>query len=399
MVRWPVFVSLMILLLHASQVLASLDAKNQREEVIQTLEYIANGYENSVPRDVPLHLQGRIFFEQRAQEGKEIPENNRFAPKWLQFDYLEQAGKRRYEQDRHEMPGQRYYVLDNNQRVTSYATNVVRIYPIKNKESTWVQKTNLYGDFLQSSRFPGEETLSLVMKNLAAAVKAGHFDAGDRDLVVDVNEGGLISVRARYDKDTCRWAVDPRKGFGMVAYEEHRPSEEFYVDKHQECEYERLSSGAWVLAKAKIFAISNGVIVDKRLETTEIKEGVKVPDSLFELESLKVPPDIYTVDYSFSPPLTIRKGPMDANILQLDPLLTTPVATNQLATVDSNGQVKVGEHRAYIQDERTMASGNPGGVTLGRRALLPFVGIGVGACVIGLALLRRMRIRHRHRKG
>ena len=265
---------LMILLLQSSRASSSVITKNQKEEMIQALEYIVSGYENSIPRDTSFRLRGRIFSEQRPQEGKSIPANKVFPPVWLQFGYFQKGDKRRYEQDRQDMPGHRYYVMDNNKQIRSYATNVIRIYPIKNKEATWVHNTHLYGDFVKSTGALGDETVSLAMKNLIAEVKEGRFDREDWDIVVDAKESGLVSVQTRYGENTYKWVIDTRKGFGVVAFEEHSPSEKFRVDKDLQCEYEQLPSGPWILARAKLLAIENGVVADRRRKPLLSKRGL-----------------------------------------------------------------------------------------------------------------------------
>ncbi len=394
---------LMILLLQSSRASSSVITKNQKEEMIQALEYIVSGYENSIPRDTSFRLRGRIFSEQRPQEGKSIPANKVFPPVWLQFGYFQKGDKRRYEQDRQDMPGHRYFVMDNNKQIRSYATNVIRIYPIKNKEATWVHNTHLYGDFVKSTGALGDETVSLAMKNLIAEVKEGRFDREDWDIVVDAKESGLVSVQTRYGENTYKWVIDTRKGFGVVAFEEHSPSEKFRVDKDLQCEYEQLPSGPWILARAKLLAIENGAVADRRLETTAIEEGVEFSDEFFELESLGMPPGVYTIDYSFSPPLTLNKGgPVEADRFRLDALAEAPLDVNQLAIVDSEGEVNVGEHRAYaLHEQRSIVDAEPVVATRtswfgGRRPLAVFLFIGVAVCIVGFTLARWL---HRESKG
>lgn len=329
--------------------------KNQKDQLIDTLGYIADGYKSNAPKEGSIRLRGRIFREQYAQEGRTIPDGYVISPKWLNYEHIQKGEKRLYWEDRLTMPGHKHYALDDNKNLLTYATNVVRIYPMKNEEASWTNRTHYYGAFYQLSGVRGFETVDLAMRSLIDRIKNDFYEHSDYNISVEASEDGLFTIKSCYGTDTEKWVIDSRKGFGLVELHVLRPSEEFYVEKHCEYEYEQLSSGAWILANAKKDIIEYGVVVKAKLETSQIEEDIEIPDTLFERENL-IPEGIYTVDYTYSPPLKYnRGGGVASDKLILDQLIDTPLSRNEIASVHTDGNVGVDEHQSYIQHEREEA--------------------------------------------
>jgi hypothetical protein len=354
-----VVMSAAILLILGQLVRATVFDQKQKDQLIEILEYIADGYESNVQNKLTLKIAGRIYREQRAQEGKTIPDNYVVKPIWLNYEYIQKGEKRLYWEDRLMMPGHKHYALDDNKILLTYATNVVRIYPMKNEEASWIHRTHYYGDFYNLSGASGFETVGLAMKSLIDEIKNGIYDQNDCNISVEASEDGLFTIKNRYGTDTYKWVIDSRKGFNLVGRHILRPSEKFYVEKHCEYEYQQLSCGAWILTNAKMDIIENGVVLKTQLETEQLEQDVEISDALFEKKNL-VPPNIYTVDYTYSPPLEYnRGGRTTSDQLILDQLINTPLSRNEIASVHNDGNVSVSKHTAYDEYESETADNSP----------------------------------------
>jgi len=321
-----------------------------QDQIIETLEYIAHGYEINARSVGQVYIQGRIFHEQKAQEGRQIAENRIFAPKWINFEYIKKDGKRRYEQDRLDMSNERYYALDNNKKLLTFATNIVKIYPLRDEESRWVKLTNLYGRFVRPYNVEGYENVGLAMRTLIEDIRSGKFDQKDWDISINVNEEDLFTIRLKRNIITEEFTIDSHKGFNLVKLKYFEPSEKFWRDYNSQYDYTQLETGGWALTKGLLKGIENGVVYERRLETTDIQADFEVSDEIFESESLNIPANIYTVDYHFSPPLELHKG-SSLNTKDIDALLESDIGKTEIAQVSNKGEVTVSTHQAYVEHQ------------------------------------------------
>lgn len=320
------------------------------EKVLETLEYIAKAYETNAYDMGSLRVQGRIFHEQRAKEGAEIPESNTFSPRWLNFKYIQKDGKRRYEQDRLSMPNERHYALDNNKRLLTFATNVVHIHPVSDEESRWVRLMHLYGRFIQVHPRNGCENIARATRTLIEDIRSGKFDRKDWNISIDVNDKGLFIIHLKRNIVTEEYTVDSHRGFNLVKAEYLDPSKKLWREIHGGYDYTQLENGQWVLMKATIKGISGSIVSERRLETTGIEVDFEAPDEVFEAESLNIPANIYTVDHHFSPPLKLNRGrSLDTD--DIDALLELDIAKTEVANVDDKGHITVNTHQAYVEHE------------------------------------------------
>ena len=131
---WPAVLGL---LLFVSSVEAAPAQAIPREEFPVVLEQIARGYEAQNYRDSWLHVEGRIFDEQKAAEGATIAENQKFEPKWMDFKYFEKGGKRRLERE-NRRGTYACHVLDNNEEIVYFANKLFRVYGAENEEDKWI---------------------------------------------------------------------------------------------------------------------------------------------------------------------------------------------------------------------------------------------------------------------
>ncbi len=317
------------------------------DEVIATLEYILQGHEAANQQSTTLIVSGKLFTVQKAPEGGEIPSNKVIKPGWLEFKYIQKDSKRRYEQDQRTRPGKRSYALDNNKRLLNYATNVVRIYSIAEEDENWAHLTGLYGDFPRFRNESGFANVSLAMRSLIEEIRSGKYERPDWNIAATAEDNGLFVIRAKRLMEEAEYVIDSNKGFNLVRSRYNRPSK-FPRTEESEFQYKEIQPDWWVLEKAEIKGVENGVVYEKRLEINNIQAGGDVSDEIFEAESLNIPEGIYTVDYHFSPPLVLDRKvfPKAENI---DKLVDSDVAKTEIATVSEKGKKIVREHEEYVE--------------------------------------------------
>lgn len=381
------------LLLWGLSALAGDQSSAQLDEVIETLRYIARGYETNAAALGTLQLQGRIFHVQTAQEGRKIPDHRLMAPVWSGFEYIRKDGKRRYEEDMTNMPGKRAYALDNNKKMLVFAANVVRVYPLREEEARWAQITEPYNAFLRMSTAAGRENISRSVATLIAQIEAGEFAREDWNISVEADDAGLFRLRIKRKSTEEEYTIDGHKGFNLVESRFYYPSEKFWREQTGQYEYTKLAGGQWVLKNAQIKGVEDGVVYERRLETTSIETDFDAPDEIFEARSLNIPADMYTIDYSFSPPLELDRG-ATPDIDMLDRLIESDIAENQVAAIDSNGQLQVDIHKAYAErqaEDRLKATGRPAASARTKWQLLviaPVVAVAAGILVSALIYRR-----------
>jgi hypothetical protein len=305
------------------------------EEYIATLEYIAEGYKANNSLQGSVSIEGRILHEQKAEKGKEIDSSRLFEPTWLTYKYFQKDGKRRYEQDRKGNPKERLYVFDNDKRIATYAPKIVKIFPIKDEESYWLNNAGLYGDFFYFLRTNDYMNVYSAMNTFIQAIKNGVYD-GETAVMSLSEENGLFTIKTTEGNFECEFTIDSKKGFNLVGMKTYCPDPKFYREYTGKYDFQELTTGNWAFVSGSLTGIENGVVFEKRLETNKIETNVNLPDELFEIDSLHLPPDVYTLDYHFSPPLELNRG-STPDVDQLDGLLETDVGEAEIAQVKESG--------------------------------------------------------------
>lgn len=374
--------------------LAGSDAHGEqvaREQLPATLEYIARGYETNIQSLGPIRIQGRTFHSQWAREGAQIPSNETIPPVWLDFEYMEREGKRRYEQHNPSVASEYHYALDNNKRLLTFAPSIVDVYPLTDEEDRWPRLMHRYGRFQQVHPAGGYESVSRTMRTLLKDIQTGKFDAKNWEVSVDVAPEGLFAIRLKRNIVTEEYVIDSRKGFNLVKADYSEPSKKLWREIHGDYEYKQLENGSWILSAATIKGRSGDVLYERRLESAKIEAGFMAPDEMFEEGSLSIPPNTYRVDHSFSPPLELYKG-SGPGIDTVENLMDTTIAQAEIAEVSGDGNVAVAAHDAYIAHSQQDVSSRG---TVGHR---PFVMVAILAVVVALlGALVYMKLSHRRR--
>jgi len=394
----PLIQSCLLIFVVSTPVLAG--QITSHDKLISTLEYIADGYETHSRHEGPVRIRGRIFLEQRAQEGREISQRSIIPAKWANFEYIQKGGKRRYEGDSRFNPGDRYYALDNNKRLLQFAKNVVRIFPLSDEEHEWPNITGEYGDFLLVCGLKGYENVGRAMRTLIEQIRTGKFDRDDYNVSVNVDEQGSFTICVKMGINVNEWVIDSRRGFNLVKAKHYYPGKKFWSEHSTQYDYTQLKTGQWVLAKGELKGLEDGVVIEERLETTEIQTDFEAPDEIFEAESLNIPADIDTVDYHFSPPLELHRGGIP-HVDYIDTLLESDIAKTQTAQVDDKGNVTVNTHQAYVEHEARNAKKPveaPIATSAGRRYVFVLTFTLIVACGGVISVLVYLRLKRQVRQ-
>lgn len=332
------------------------------EEYISTLEYLAEGYRANNSLQGSVSIEGRILHEQKAEEGKEIDSGRLFESTWLAYKYLQKDGKRRYEQDRKGNPKERLYVFDNNKRIATYAPKIVKLFPIKEEESYWLNNAGIYGDFFYFLRTNDYMNVYSAMNTFIQAIKKGIYD-GESAAMSLSEENGLFTIKTTEGNFECEFTIDSKKGFNLVGMKTYCPDPKFYREYTGKYDFQKLNNGTWALVSGSLTGIENGVVFEKRLEINKIETNMNLPDELFEIDSLNLPPDVYTLDYHFSPPLELNRG-STPDVDQLDGLLEADIGETEIAQIKESGvaiqkDLAVENHRKKKNEQSALKERKP----------------------------------------
>jgi len=205
-----------------------------------------------------------------------------------------------------------------------------------------------YGDFLRLGNSKGYENVSRAVSSLIEEIRSGKFDQKNWSISIELSDQSLFTIYIKREIAEEKYTIDSQKGFNFITAKYFEPSEKFWRDYNLYCEYTQLNNGQWILAKAESKGVENGVAYEKRLETSDIKVDFEARDEIFEKESLDIPVDTYLVDYSFSPPLELKKG-STPDIDYLDVLLESEIEKTEVAQVNDKGRVIIGTHQAFVE--------------------------------------------------
>jgi len=325
------------------------------QEAVEILEHIAAGYEANRPREGQLHLSGRLYWEQHAEEGREIPPEKVKEGQWVDFDYYESEGKRRYEEEVRLPKGKRKYVLDDNEKIAVFAVNTLGLYPIENEEDSWVTKTGILGDSQRVIRSSEFNNVARAMRNFGKYFLGDKAEAGGTFTVTE--DEGVYRVKYMSEHYSLETVIDSRKGFNLVEVTSISTHPRIDVRYKMECQYDQDSTGEWVLARVLRTGVERGVAFTKELEVTEMGSGdLGLSDEIFEVESLDIPRDVYIDDYRFSPPLSFKRGSVP-DLSNVEELVDADIDVTEVATIDGEGEVGVSDHEAFVEHQQEADNG------------------------------------------
>lgn len=328
-------------------------------DVLDVLEMLTKGYEANNKFLSRIHVEGRLYQTQHAQEGKSIPPEKVLKPEWKSFRYVAKDGKRRYEEVQPDRKDKPLYVLDTGEQIVSYATgNRVALFPIPTDRSQPMPYTD---QFFEHFAVPtGEHDLPNTLVFLTEKAKEGRFDGEGNHLTWEVDEAGVFRISAKVNGWHLVLLIDSMKGYNMVegAVTEDYGEGRYWQDTKDTVELKEYAPGKWYPKSARVDAVERDVVVERRLEIDKVSIGdFEYPDELFQIESLSIPPNTYTVDTNFDPPLRIRPSQIAKDIeLDMETLLAAGLERNQVVSVGPDGAATTTQNTPYVESRSEEAA-------------------------------------------
>ena len=274
-----------------------MDSTSNPRDVVKTLRMIKAGHEAS-NTETNVLLKGKIYYVQRAEEGKTIPEAKRDDPDWLAFRYARKGDRWRYEQQfsidltvqltrlcdsdylyrADERVGQDVETLEiapNTDRATSAYTGLMaRFYVL---------------DFHES----GYENVPIAMDTMINLIESQKDEEGHTTIDV-VRKAGVFEI-SRSNDEWCEMTVriDPAQGFNMTSANTlvKYPGALTAVSL-TEVKFEQVKPGCWLPAKAEIHGNDMGTVFESTLVIDEYSVGdFEFDERLFTRESIKLAPN------------------------------------------------------------------------------------------------------------
>jgi hypothetical protein len=310
----------------------SMDSISNPQEVVKMLRMIKAGYEASNTEKNVL-MKGKVFYVQRAEEGKTIPENKRDDPDWLDFTYARKGDRWRYEQQfsidltvqltrlcdsdytykADGRPGQDIHTLviapNTDQRASGYAGLMARFYVL---------------DFHES----GYENVPIAMDTMINLIESEKKEE-DRTTIEVIKKAGVFEI-SRSNGKWCEMTVriDPDQGFHMTSANtlQKYPGALTAVSLI-EVKFEQVKPGFWLPRNAERRGNDRGTVFESTLVIDEYSVGdFEFDERLFTRESIKLAPNARIVDKNFKPQLVYHVGaPLQAlDQLALDEMIQSP---------------------------------------------------------------------------
>ena len=272
----------------------SMDSISNPQEVIKTLRMIKAGYEAS-NTEKNILMKGKIYYVQRAEEGKTIPEEKRDDPDWLDFTYARKGDRWRYEQQfsidltvqltrlcdsdyiyrADERVGEKIETLaiaPNTDRVASaYADLMGRFYVLD-----WHEH--------------GYENVPIAMDTMIDLIESEKTE--EDPTKIDVIKREDVFEISRSNGEWCEMTVriDPAQGFHMTSSNtlQKYPGALTAVSS-TEVKFEQVKPGFWMPRKAELRGNDRGTVFESTLVIDEYFVGdFEFDERLFTRESLKL---------------------------------------------------------------------------------------------------------------
>ena len=274
-----------------------MDSTSNPREVVKTLRMIKAGYEASNTEKNFL-MKGRIYYVQRAEEGKTIPENERDDPDWLDFTYVRKGDRWRYEQQFSiDLTVQLTRLCDSDylyradERVGQDVETLVIAPNTDRAASAYAGlMARFYGfDFHQS----GYENVPVAMDTMIDLIESEKKEE-DHTTIEVTKEAGVFEI-SRSNGVWCEMTVriDPDQGFNMTSSNTlvKYPGAVTAVSLTK-MKFEQVKRGFWLPRNAKIRGNDGGTVFESRLVIDEYFAGdFEFDERLFTRESIKLAPN------------------------------------------------------------------------------------------------------------
>jgi len=361
-----------------------------KQGLLAGLEMLSQAHEAANAGVTHYAYEGRVFTEQRSPSPEvELPPEKRIEPVWEDFCLVGAGQKRRYEKVNRENGNLSVYAIDDGEKITNLGGfTIVRIFSRDPAQDHWNELTRDYNRY--TSMMPWWGNLEGGVQGLATLINEGHFDAEEAAVTLERDADGMFVLHGKVGGDECTCWIDPEKGFNIVKAHGRRDyaKKDFHSDLWQEAAFARNEDGYWYLESGRVWGEENGVLLERRLvvEKAQFGEEVQVPEGFFDPKSLERKPDIYTVDYRFSPPLEVGGPATDP--IDIDALVDARLSLTEVATVATGkGTVSRDNHPEMIKALKEERAGRA------RR----WGGLGIGLALVGATgfIVTRSIIRRR----
>ena len=275
----------------------SMDSTSNPREVVKTLRMIKAGYEASNTEKNFL-MRGKIYYVQRAEEGKTIPETKRDDPDWLDFTYARKGDRWRYEQQSSiDLTVQLTRLCDSDylyradERVGQDIESLV-IAPNTDRGAS--AYAGLMGRFyLLDFHKNGYENVPVAMNTMINLIESEKKEE-DRTTIEVIKKAGVFEI-SRSNRIWCGMTVriDPDQGFNMTSSNllVKYPGALTAVSLI-EVKFEQVKPGFWLPRNAEIRGNDRGTVFESTLVIDEYFVGdFEFDERLFTRESIKLAPN------------------------------------------------------------------------------------------------------------
>jgi len=308
------------------------DSTSNTREVVKMLRMIKAGYEASNTEKNVL-MKGKIYYVQRAEEDKTIPERKRDDPDWLDFTYARKGDRWRYEQQFSIDPtGQLTRLCDSDYTYKADGRPGQDIHTLVVTPNT-ARVASAYADFM--ARFyvldfheSGYENVPIAMDTMINLIQSEKKEE-DRTTIEVIKKAGVFEI-SRSNGKWCEMTVriDPAQGFHMTSANTlvKYPGGLTAVSSI-EVKFEQVKPGFWLPRNAERRGNDRGTVFESRLVIDEYFVGdFEFDERLFTRESIKLAPNARIVDKNFKPRLVYHvNAPLQAlDQLAFDEMIQSP---------------------------------------------------------------------------
>ncbi len=286
-----------------------------------------------------LYVSGTVTQVQEPVEGMAPPRNRLFRYADRQFRYYERNGRWRYEQQVLNSPSAMYFVIRNDKQVLAYTQDSdVVIEPVANATRCRADMTGIFGSLTVVNRVAGYETVALAMERLSAEIRSGALPFAK----VVVSQEGVFEVKLGDPSvGGLTFLFDSKQGYNMIKRHDVVRRPDWSTESTGTWDYVREADGRWRLARAASRGFEGDVKFSVELSVAEYTYGhPSLSDDLFEPASLHIPPNTYTEDRRFKPPLVFAKQPLPDEQALLR-LRDVPITSDAVASVGRGNVVVV----------------------------------------------------------
>jgi hypothetical protein len=287
-----------------------MDSTSNPREVVKTLRMIKAGYEASNTEKNVL-MKGKIYYVQRAEEGKTIHETSRDDPDWLDFTYARKGDRWRYEQQfSRDLTVQLTRLCDSDYIYRAdgrVGQDINTLVVAPNTDRVASAYAGFMARFyLLDAHSSGYENVPAAMDTMINLVESEKKEEDGKRIEV-IEKAGVFEI-SRSNGKWCEMTVriDPNQGFHMTSSNLLQNWQGGLTSvTSTEVKFEQVKPGFWLPRNAEIHGNDSGIVLESKLVIDEYSVGdFEFDERLFTKESIKLAPNARIDDMTFTPPET-----------------------------------------------------------------------------------------------